>query len=89
VSPDHAIALIADVLRVTLIVCGPLLVAALVGGLVVGVLQTATQINEASIGYVVKSSVVILTMVVVGPYAAQKVVSYARESILSIAGVVR
>lgn len=88
-SPDHALALIASVLEVTLIVCGPLLAAALAGGLVVGVIQTATQINEASISYVVKCAAVILTLVVIGPYVTEKAVAYARDQITSVALVVR
>jgi flagellar biosynthetic protein FliQ len=89
VSPDHALALIAGLLKVTLIVCGPLLAAALAGGLVVGVIQTATQINEASISFVVKCTAVILTLVLVGPYVTEKAVSYAREQITAVALVVR
>jgi len=89
VSPDHALALIGDLLKVTLIVTGPILVAALVGGLVVGVIQTATQINEASIGFVVKAAAVILTLVVGGPYMAEKAVTYARDTLSSTAFVVR
>lgn len=88
-SPDHALALLAGLLRTTMIVTGPLLAAALVGGLVVGVLQTATQINEQSIGYVVKTGVVLVVMLVAGPYMIEKSVVYARDTISSIAEVVR
>ena len=88
-SPDHALALLAGLLRTTMIVTGPLLAAALVGGLVVGELQTATQINEQSIGYVVKTAVVLAVMLVAGPYMVGKTVVYARDTIGSIAHVVR
>ena len=61
-SPDHALALLAGLLKTTMIVTGPLLAAALLGGLFVGVMQTATQINEQSIGYVLKTAVVLVVM---------------------------
>lgn len=88
-SPDHALALMATLLRTAVLVSGPLLAAALVGGLVVGVMQTATQINEQSVGYVLKTAVVLVAMLVAGPYMAEKSVSYARDTIGSIAHVVR
>lgn len=88
-SPDNALMLLATLLRTTVAVCGPVLAAALIGGLCVGVVQTATQINEQSVGYVVKTAVVLLTMLVVGPYMAQKTVTYARETFTLIGQVVR
>ena len=88
-SPDHALALLSGLLRATMTVTGPLLLAALLGGLVVGIMQTATQINEQSVGYVVKTAVVLATLLVAGPYMAEKTVAYARASIGSIATVVR
>ena len=88
-SPDSALALLAALIKTTVTVTGPLLAAALVGGLVVGVMQTATQINEQSVGYVLKTAVVLVAMLVAGPYMAEKSVSYARQTIGSIAHVVR
>lgn len=88
-TADAALALLYGLVQVTLYVAGPLLAASLIGGLFVGVLQTATQINEASVGYVVKASCVLLTMLLFGPVMVEKVTSYARTSIEGIAQVVR
>lgn len=88
-SPDHALALFAELLRVTLIVSGPILLAALVGGVFVGILQTATQINEASIGYAVKGAVVLAVLLLLGPTIAASVVTYTRSTLQSVALVVR
>lgn len=88
-SPDHALALLSGLLRVTLTVTGPLLAAALAGGLMVGIAQTATQINEQSVAYVVKTAVVLVALLVAGPYMAERTVSYTRNTIASISQVVR
>lgn len=45
----------------------PILVAAMVVGLVVGILQTATSIQEQTLSFVPKILVVILTAVLLGP----------------------
>jgi flagellar biosynthesis protein FliQ len=46
--------LFAQLLRVTVFIAGPPLLTALIAGLVVGIFQAATQINEASLSFLVK-----------------------------------
>ena len=88
-SPDHALALMQQLLQVTIIVTGPILIAALLAGVAMGVVQTATQINEASLGFMVKVLAAILALLLFGPMIAEKVVSYTRQSFEAIATVVR
>lgn len=88
-SPDYALALLQGLLQTTLMIAGPLLAAALAAGVFVGVIQTATQINEASLGYVVKVGATILALLLFGPVIAEKLVSYTRHSFESVATVVR
>jgi flagellar biosynthetic protein FliQ len=89
VSPDQATGLLVALLRTTLLVAGPVLAVALVAGLVVGVLQTATQINEASISFLAKVGAVLVLAVVLGPHLASYLVSYTRSTFEGIALVVR
>ena len=51
----------------TLQVGGPLVMAALVVGLIVSVFQAATQINEATLTFVPKLLVIAAILVVLGP----------------------
>ena len=88
-TPDHALALLTTLIQVTFVIAGPLLVASLLGGLLVGVIQTATQINEASIGYVVKAIAIVLVLLLFGPNMSERAVSYARSSFQSIETVVQ
>lgn len=88
-SSDHALALIYGLLTTTMYVAGPILAAALLGGVLVSIIQTATQVNEASISFIVKVGAVLAVLVVGGPVLAEKVVSYTRNSIASIEDVVR
>lgn len=88
-SPDQAIALMADLLRTAAMVAAPLLVAALVAGIAVGILQTATQVNEASISFLVKVATVALVLVVLGPRLAAYVIDYTRADLEAISRVVR
>jgi len=88
-SIDHAIALMTGLLEISVIVAGPLLGAALVGGLLIGVLQTATQIQEMSLSYVVKAACVLLVFVIAGTALAERTVQYTRASFAAISQVVR
>jgi flagellar biosynthesis protein FliQ len=82
-----------DILRKTFltagIVAGPMIFAALVVGLVVGVVQAATQINEASISFVTKLLAVIATFALVGAWSLEQLTTYAAHMFTSMGDVVR
>ena len=86
---DGAIDLAVACLLVWGKTAGPLLLAALVVGVGVGVLQAATQINEASIGFLAKLIVMDLTMTALGSWSMQNLVDYTRRTIGTMADVVR
>lgn len=88
-SPDQAVALMAELVRVTALVVSPLLFAALLSGIAVGIVQTATQVNEASITFLVKVTAVVAVIVVLGPRLAQYVIDYTRHDLEAVSQVVR
>ena len=67
-------------------VAAPLLVVALVVGLLVSVVQAVTQVNEATLSFVPKIVAVGATLVIVGPWMITMLVEYIRRIILSIPG---
>ena len=86
---DQAIALMSEMLVTALFVGGPVLGAALVGGLFMGIVKTATQVNEMSLSFLVKAACVALVFLLAGSALAQKAVGYTRASFISVAEVVR
>lgn len=88
-TTDGAIELIVNAVMAWMYMSGPLLLAALVVGVVVGVLQAATQINEASVSFLTKLIAMGLTMLVVGPWCAKQMVEYTERTIESIAYIAR
>jgi flagellar biosynthetic protein FliQ len=89
VSNDQALELFARVLQVAMFVAGPVLLASLVAGLFVGILQAATQINEASVSFIVKVTSVLAVLITLGPLLVTHTVDYARSSFAAIEHVVR
>lgn len=87
-SVQACLELLMGMLTVTLYVVAPILAASLVAGVFIGVVQTATQVNEPSLSYVVKVACVVGVLVVLGGALAERTVSYARTSFRSIADVV-
>jgi flagellar biosynthetic protein FliQ len=88
-TPDRALELFSALLQVVVFVAGPILAASLIAGIVVGVMQAATQINEASVSFVVKVGAVIVVLLAIGPMLAARLVTYTRDTIASIEHVVR
>ena len=86
---DGAVELFRNAIFVAAMVAGPALMVALLMGLVVGVLQAATQVNEASISFLVKLIAVGATFAVLGSWTMQKLVDYTSRTISSIADVTR
>lgn len=88
-SIDGAVELFRNAIFVAGMVAGPALFVALIMGLVVGVLQAATQVNEASISFVAKLIAVGATFAVLGSWSMQKLVDYTSRTISSISNVTR
>jgi len=71
-------------LEVALLVSMPLLLAALVTGLVVSVLQAATQINEMTLSFIPKLLAMVATLAVAGPWMLATLTEYLQRLLVSI-----
>jgi len=88
-TPDAVNDLIVKALIVAMKVAGPALLATFLVGLVIGVLQAATQINEASISFVGKLIAIMGTLLVLGSWSLRQLMEYTSHTIASIADIVR
>jgi flagellar biosynthesis protein FliQ len=89
VTSDGAIQLILGALLTWGKIAGPMLIAALVVGVLVGVLQAATQVNEASISFLTKLIAMGLTVLALGSWTMRTLVEYTGRTISSISDVTR
>jgi len=65
-------------------VCAPVLGFSVVIGLLVSVLQAVTQVQEASLAFVVKLGTVAMTLLIFGPWMLAKVTEFSRVLIGNI-----
>jgi flagellar biosynthetic protein FliQ len=82
------IAMVREALELTLLISAPLLITALVAGLVVSVFQAATQINEMTLSFIPKLIGVFVAMVVSGPWILQLLIDYTQRLFTGIPGMV-
>ena len=68
-------------------VAGPILASALIVGLIISVLQAATQINEPTLTFVPKLAAATILVVVAGPWMLDQLLSFTR-SIFTLVGTV-
>ena len=71
------------------ILSGPVLIALLVVGLVIGLLQAATSVNESSVAFIPKLLVIALVLLVAGPVSLALFVDYLREVIMELPDILR
>jgi flagellar biosynthesis protein FliQ len=84
VNADQSIQLFSQLLWKAVLVSAPLLLAVLLVGLLVSVLQVVTQIQEMSLTFIPKLLVTVVVMVVAGPWMLGQLVAYSRTLIDSI-----
>ncbi|AJG22120.1 Flagellar biosynthesis protein FliQ [Cupriavidus basilensis] len=75
-------------MKMTLMLSAPLLLVALVAGLVVSLFQAATQINEMTLSFIPKLLALFATMVLAGPWMINTFVDYMREVFQGIPALV-
>lgn len=76
-SIDLAVMLTSKTLWAALLVAAPVLLAALLVGLVVSVLQVVTQVQEMSLSFVPKLLSVVAVLVIAGSWMLRQVVTFA------------
>lgn len=75
-------------LETLLMVAGPLLLVALLAGLVVSIFQAATQINEPTLSFIPKLVGVFLVVVIAGPWMLTVMLDFMRRMLTGIPGMV-
>ena len=87
-TPETVISIGERALIVTTMISAPLLLAALVAGVVIGMLQAATQINEMTLSFIPKLLVLVATIFVTGHWMLQTLIDYTRALFESIPSVI-
>jgi len=83
-TPQTVLTLAQQALWITALVSAPLLLTALVVGLVVSIFQAATQINEMTLSFIPKLLAMFVALVLAGPWMLALLVDYVQRLFQSI-----
>jgi flagellar biosynthetic protein FliQ len=87
-TPEQIMTIGQHAMQVTLMIAIPMLLVALVIGLLVSIFQAATQINEMTLSFIPKLIGVFLVLDLAGPWMLTVLTDYMRELFTSIPGMV-
>jgi flagellar biosynthetic protein FliQ len=80
--------LVYQALRMVAVLAGPVLMALLVVGLIIGILQAATSVNESTVAFIPKLIVFAAVVIIAGPVTLSLFTDYMRELFARIPGLV-
>ena len=87
-TPETVVTVGRHALEMTLMLAAPLLLTALAVGLIVGIFQAATQINEMTLSFIPKLLAMAAVLALTGPWMLRSLVEYTRALIESIPGMI-
>ncbi|WP_342352004.1 flagellar biosynthesis protein FliQ, partial [Chromobacterium violaceum] len=86
--PELVISIVQNALYILIIVSAPVLLTSLLVGLLVSVLQAATQINEMTLTFIPKLLAMFLVLVLAGPWMLNTLIEYTTRLFQSIPNVI-
>jgi flagellar biosynthesis protein FliQ len=87
-TPETVMTMGRNAMEVTLMVAAPLLLVALIIGLIVSIFQAATQINESTLSFIPKLVGIFVALVVAGPWMLTVMLDYMRQIFAGIPGMI-
>jgi flagellar biosynthetic protein FliQ len=83
-TPESVMNFGRHAMEITVMISAPLLLVALVIGLVISIFQAATQINEQTLSFIPKLIGVLAALVIAGPWILTIMSDYLREVLTQI-----
>ncbi|MEN6468667.1 MAG: flagellar biosynthesis protein FliQ [Smithella sp.] len=83
-TPDTIIGLMAETIKITLLVAAPMLIVGLVVGVIISLFQAVTQIQEMTLVFVPKIVAVLVTLIAALPWMMGMMISYTQNLFINI-----
>jgi len=87
-SPDTILDLTRQAMVIILMLSMPILLTALAVGLLIGMFQAATQINEMTLSFIPKLFAVVLAILLAGPWMLHLLVDFTTNLFHRIPGLI-
>lgn len=86
-TPETVMDVGREAMYLTMLLSGPLLMAALAVGLLMGVFQAATQIQEMTLSFIPKLIALVFALLFAGPWMLRTLVEYSQRMFTNIPGM--
>ncbi len=86
---EFVVEVVSQALKVTLMLSAPMLLGALVVGILVSIFQAVTQLNEQTLSFIPKILVIIAALVIFSPWMMETMISFTRDLFTSIPELIR
>ena len=83
-TPEVAVDLFREALWLTALIVAVIVTPSLIVGLLVAMFQAATQINEQTLSFLPRLLVILLTLIVAGPWLTQQLTDFMQNLIQNI-----
>lgn len=83
-TQDTVMQLATQTLWMTILIAAPLLLSALAIGLLVGMFQAATQINEMTLSFIPKLGILVAALFIFGPWMLSNIVDFTQRLFMNI-----
>lgn len=83
-TPETVMTMGRHAVEIMLLVSAPLLLTALVIGLIISIFQAATQINEATLSFIPKLVGILIVLIITGPWMLSVMLDYMREMLTTL-----
>ncbi len=87
-TPESVMSMGRQAMEITLMIAAPMLLVALIIGLVVSIFQAATQINEQTLSFIPKLVGIFAALVIAGPWMLSVMLDYMRQLFSGIPGMI-
>lgn len=87
-SPEEVLTIGQRALEVTALLAAPMLISALAIGLLIGMFQAATQIQEMTLSFIPKLIVLAISLAITGPWMLNVMVGFTQGLIRSIPALI-
>lgn len=87
-TPETVMEIGRQAMEMTLLVSAPMLLVALVVGLIISIFQAATSLNETTLSFVPKLVAMLITLVVAGPWMLEMMTDYMQRLFTSIPSLI-
>lgn len=87
-TPESVVLIGQEAMKITALMAAPLLGSALLVGLLIGMFQAATQIQEMTLSFIPKLAVMALSLMLLGPWMIHLVVNFTERLFESIPALI-